>query len=86
MSKRKSNAAKAPVWHSPRRGLMVSLQARFPESADDKIVVAKSIIQAVVAAHDSEVLADKNYDIHWPLSMAIDLLEQASGQLDVNHG
>jgi hypothetical protein len=31
-------APKGPVSHSPRRGLMVSLQARFPESADDKIV------------------------------------------------
>jgi hypothetical protein len=65
---------------------MVSLKSRFPESADDKIVVAKSIIQAVVAAHDAETLVDANYDIHWPLSMAIDLLEQASGQLETDHG
>jgi hypothetical protein len=64
---------------------MVSMTARFPESADDKIVVAKSIIQAVIAAHDTGTMDGENYDIHWPLSMAIDLLEQASGQLDVNH-
>jgi hypothetical protein len=79
-------APKGPVSHSPRRGSMVSLQARFPESADQKIVVAKSIIQAVVAAHDAEALVGANYDIHWPLSMAIDLLEQASGQLETDHG
>jgi hypothetical protein len=42
--------------------------------------------QAVVAAHDAGAMDGENYDIHWPLSMAIDLLEQASGQLDVNHG
>jgi hypothetical protein len=86
-SKRARGAApKGPVSHSPGRGLMVSTQARFPQSADDKIVVAKSIIQAVVAAHDAGAMDGENYDIHWPLSMAIDLLEQASGQLDVNHG
>lgn len=82
-AKQAATASKGPIWHSPRRGLMVSTQARFPESADDKVVVAKSIIQAVVAAHDAETMDGKNYDIHWPLSMAIDLLEQASGQLGV---
>jgi hypothetical protein len=79
--KAKRAAVKGPVSHVAGRGLMVSMTARFPESADDKVVVAKSIIQAVVAAHDAEAMHDKNYDIHWPLSMAIDLLEQASGQL-----
>jgi hypothetical protein len=78
-------APKGPVWHSPRRGLIVSMQYRFPESADDKIVVAKTIIQAVIAAHDAGTMDGENYDIHWPLHMAIDLLEQAPGQLDVNH-
>lgn len=77
---------KGPISHVAGKGLMVSTQARFPQSADDKIVVAKSIIQAVVAAHDAGAMDGENYDIHWPLSMAIDLLEQASGQLDVSHG
>jgi hypothetical protein len=87
MAKRAPAAPKGPIWHSPRRGLMVSMQARFPESADDKIVVAKSIIQAVVAAHDAGAMDGDNYDIHWPLRMAIDLLEQASRQLGVStHG
>lgn len=92
MAKSKSagkKAPKGPIWHSPSRGLMVSMQARFPESADDKIVIAKSIIQAVVAAHDAGTMDGENYDIHWPLSMAIDLLEQASGQLgqqELAHG
>jgi hypothetical protein len=84
--KGKRAAPKGPISYSPRHGLMVSTQARFPETTDDKIVVAKSIIQAVVAAHDASALDGENYDIHWPLSMAIDLLEQASGQLGVAHG
>ena len=86
MSKRKSKLAKGPISHVPGRGLMVSTQARFPESADEKVVVAKSIMQAVVAAHDAGAMEGKNYDIHWPLRMAIDLLEQASDQLGVSHG
>jgi hypothetical protein len=80
-AKRLRRTAKGPVSHAPGKGLVVSTQARFPRSADDKITVAKSIIQAVVAAHDAETMHGENYDIHWPLSMAIDLLEQASGQL-----
>jgi hypothetical protein len=86
MATAKRRTAKGPIAHVAGRGLVVSTQARFPQSADDKIVVAKSIIQAVVAAHDAGTMDGENYDIHWPLSMAIDLLEQASGQLDVNHG
>jgi hypothetical protein len=34
----------------------------------------------VVAAQDA--LQGENYDIHWPLSMAVELLERASNQLD----
>jgi hypothetical protein len=82
MRKSKSAGKKAP----PARDLAVSTLARFPQSADDKVVVAKSIIQAVVAAHDAGAMDGKNYDIHWPLSMAIDLLEQAVGQMGVAHG
>jgi hypothetical protein len=76
--------AKGPIWHSPRRGLMISTQAQFPQSVDEKIVVAKSIVQAVIAAHDAGAMEGENYDIHWPLRMAVYLLEQASGE--VPHG
>jgi hypothetical protein len=87
MPKSKSSAtAKGPISFSPRHGLLVSTRYHAPQSADDKIVVAKSIVQAVVAAHDAGTMDGENYDIHWPLSMAIDLLEQASSQLDVSHG
>jgi hypothetical protein len=84
--KRIRRQAKGPISYSPRHGLVVSTQARFPQSADDKIVVAKSIIQAVVAAHDAGAMDGENYDIHWPLHMAIDLLEQASEQMGASHG
>jgi hypothetical protein len=96
MAKKKSTARKTPrgkrtaptgpISHVPGRGLMVSTQARFPQSADEKVIVAKSIVQAVVAASDAGGLDVANYDIHWPLSMAVDLLEQASAQMEVSHG
>jgi hypothetical protein len=35
---------------------MVSTKAAFPQTVDQKVVCAKSIIQAVVAAHDAEAL------------------------------
>lgn len=82
MAKRKqSKAPVSPISHTPRHGLLVSTRSRFPQSADDKVIVAKSIVQAVVSAHDAGNMDGENYDIHWPLSMAIDLLEQASEQL-----
>jgi hypothetical protein len=56
--------------------------ARFPKSVEDKVIVAKSIVQAVVAAHDSGALNDANYDVSWPLNMVIELLEQAADQID----
>lgn len=83
-AKRTATAPTGPVSDSPRRGLMVSTRARFPESADQKVVVAKSIIQAVLAAHDTGAMDGENYDIHWPLSMVIDILEQATAQLDAH--
>ena len=54
-------------------------RARFPECADDKVICAKSIIQAVIAAHDAEQDMG-NYDLHWPLSLAVEILEQAVEQ------
>jgi hypothetical protein len=64
------------------KGLLVSIKTPFPETADDKITCAKSVIQAVIAAHDAEALQGENYDIHWPLSLAVELLDRASHQLD----
>jgi hypothetical protein len=55
---------------------------RFPKSVEEKVIVAKSIVQAVVAAHDSGALNDANYDVSWPLNMVIELLEQAANQID----
>lgn len=55
---------------------------RFPASVESKVTVAKSIVLAVVAAHDSGELEDANYDMHWPLSMVVELLEQAADQID----
>jgi hypothetical protein len=78
---------RGPISHVPGRGLMVSTRAQFPESADEKIIVARSIVLAVVAAHDAGAMEGENYDIHWPLHMAINLLEQASSrQLGVIRG
>lgn len=71
-----------PIKHDPKNGFVVAMQEqRFPATADQKIICAKSIIQANVAAHDAEALSDENYDIHWPLSLAVELLEQASQQM-----
>jgi hypothetical protein len=55
--------------------------APFPATASDRIVCAKSVIQAVVAAHDAEAMEGKNYDIHYPLSLVVELLEQAMEQV-----
>jgi hypothetical protein len=78
---RKGASALEPVRHQPRKGLVVSTEARFPATIDDKLICAKSVIQAVRAAHDTQALDGENYDMSWPLSLAIDLLEQASAQL-----
>jgi len=92
MAKSKSTAARKaaaarnprtnPICHSPTHGLMVNMRAQFPETADDKVICAKNIIQAVVAAHDAESLEGENYDLHWPLSLAVKLLEQAASQIE----
>lgn len=88
MAKSKSTVkAKGPISFSPGRGLVVSTSESAPRSADEKILIAKSIVQAVVAAKDAGALEDANYDIHWPLSMAVDLLEEASLQMEeMSHG
>jgi hypothetical protein len=83
MAKRVPARRKGPISYVPGKGLVVSTRAQSPRSAEEKVVSAKSIIQAVVAANDSASLVDANYDIHWPLKIAIDLLEEASDQLAV---
>jgi len=55
---------------------------RFPESVEEKVIVAKSIVLAVLVAHDSGNLDDENYDQSWPLRMVTELLDQAADQLD----
>jgi hypothetical protein len=71
----------SPIRHQPGKGLTISTEARFPAAIGDKLICAKSVIQAVRAAHDTQALDGENYDMSWPLSLAIDLLEQASAQL-----
>jgi hypothetical protein len=56
--------------------------ARFPESVGEKVIVAKSIVMAVIAADQSGELSDENYDRSWPLRMVTELLEQAADQID----
>lgn len=56
--------------------------ARFPISVEEKVMVAKSIVMAVMAADQSGELEGKNYDRFWPLKMATELLEQAENQID----
>jgi hypothetical protein len=81
-SAKKNIRGLTPIKHVPGCGLVVAMeQQTFPATADQKITCAKSIIQAVVAAHDSEALSGDNYDIHWPLSLAVELLEQATRQI-----
>lgn len=55
---------------------------KFPESVEEKVIVAKSIVLAVMAAQQSGELEGENYDQVWPLKMAAELLEQATDQLD----
>jgi hypothetical protein len=53
---------------------------RWPVSTQDKVTTAKCIVQAVLAADNSGAFPgdDDNYDLHYPLSMAIALLEEAA--------
>jgi hypothetical protein len=64
------------ISHQPGKGLVVSTAPSYPETVQAKIVSAKSIIQACLAAHDN--LDGENYDIRWPLGVAVALLEDAA--------
>jgi hypothetical protein len=55
---------------------------RFPHSVEEKVIVAKSIVMAVIAADQSGNLDGDNYDCVWPLRMVTELLEQAADQID----
>ena len=71
-----------PIRHRPGKGMVVATgPQRFFESPMEKVITAKSIVQAVLTTHDSMQEVD-NYDPHWPLSIAIELLEQVTLQLD----
>jgi len=88
MATKKSNRAAGrkltpleTVRQKARKGLVISTETHFPATVDDKLICAKSVVQAVLAAHDSGALDEHNYDLHWPLNLAVELLEQASAQL-----
>jgi hypothetical protein len=65
-----------------RRAIAGTVEAR-DDSRDGlvKIICAKTIVQAVIAAQEQMSEAD-DYDPHWPLSVAVQLLEEAHRQLD----
>jgi hypothetical protein len=58
MAKKQSTRAKGrkptptltPVRHQPGKGLMISTEARCPAGVEEKLVCAKSVVQAVRAA------------------------------------
>lgn len=90
-SNRKPIARKAqspkPIVSVPGEGISVSMAlGPFPQTASLKVVCAKSILKAVMAAEDSTAVMNANYDIHWPISLAIELLEQADQQIHSGRG
>lgn len=50
-------------------------------AASCKIIEAKTIVQAVVAAHHGASMDGKNYEMSWALDAAVELLEQANRQV-----
>jgi hypothetical protein len=58
-------------------------EPKFPKTVEEKIIVAKTITQAVIAADHSGELEDLNYDRFWALRMVTELLDQAADQIDV---
>lgn len=75
-----------PISFKPGKGLLVSTGHNpYPRTANHKILVAEGIVKAVVRAMDSEGsnADDLNFDPHWPLSMAVHLLSEASLQLEI---
>jgi hypothetical protein len=54
----------------------------FRPFVEEKVIVAKSIVMAVIAADQSGNLDGDNYDRVWPLRMVTELLEQPADQID----
>jgi hypothetical protein len=60
----------------------VSARRKVSVSASEKVIRAKSILQAVIAAENSGELQGENYDMTWPLRCAVEMLEDASLEVD----
>jgi hypothetical protein len=71
---------------TPRRQADAVQPTKFPKTVEEKIIVAKTIAQAVIAADHSGELSDENYDRFWALRMVTELLEQAADQIDGEGG
>lgn len=69
-----------PITRSAR--VAVEPPPRFPKSVEEKVIAAKSIVMAVIAADESGNLDGENYDRSWPLRMVTELLDQAADQID----
>ena len=69
------------VQHKAGQRPVISNGTRPLAAINDNLIGAKSVIQAVRAAHDTQALDGENYDMSWPLGLAINLLEQASQEL-----
>ncbi len=68
---------------STRHQATESTEARWPQHVESKLISAKSIVQAVVAAESSGNLEGENYDASYPLGVAVALIECALNQLDL---
>ncbi len=79
MAKSKSTRARRA---QPRPSTAGEPRSLFPVTAVDKVISAKSIVQAVIAAEESGSLSDQNFDASWALNVAVELLEQAGEQMD----
>lgn len=77
-----------PITRTTGPGQSSPTQPRFPKTVEEKVIVAKCIVQAVTAAEQSGNLSAENYDSFWALRMVTELLEQAQEQIDLEgpHG
>ena len=72
-----------PITRTTGPGQPLPTQPRFPKTVEEKVIVAKCIVQAVTAAEQSGNLSAENYDSFWALRMVTELLEQAQKQIDL---
>ncbi len=75
--------AKDRLMAAMRHEQAAAADARWPQHVEGKLISAKSIVQAVVAAESSGNLEGANYDASYPLKVAVDLIECALNQLDL---